>query len=82
MFANRLPGSELIGRSSFTLELLTSTQPHFKDVKVVGALIHMAGIEDSPSYKQWLDMPITATTCKETTVPQLAMDYSQAKDYQ
>ncbi|KAH6855502.1 hypothetical protein B0I37DRAFT_395565 [Chaetomium sp. MPI-CAGE-AT-0009] len=55
--------------------------PGFKDVKVVGALIHMAGAEESPSYKKWLEMPLTATTCKMTTVPQLAMDYSQAKDY-
>ncbi|KAK5659469.1 hypothetical protein OQA88_670 [Cercophora sp. LCS_1] len=55
--------------------------PDFKDVVVVGALIQMAGIEEAPAYKQWLAMPTTATTCKMTTVPQLAMDYSQAKEY-
>ena len=48
---------------------------------VVGALIQMAGINEAPAYKKWLEMPTTATTCKMTTIPQLAMDYSQAKDY-
>ncbi|RFU78088.1 6-hydroxy-d-nicotine oxidase [Trichoderma arundinaceum] len=56
-------------------------QPDFKDIVVLGALIQIAGVEEAPAYKKWLEMPTTATTCKMTTVPQLAMDYSQAKNY-
>ncbi|KAL7929298.1 hypothetical protein V8C35DRAFT_316036 [Trichoderma chlorosporum] len=56
-------------------------KPEFKDIVVLGALIQIAGVEEAPAYKKWLQMPTTATTCKITTVPQLAMDYSQAKNY-
>ncbi|RYP24613.1 hypothetical protein DL765_000439 [Monosporascus sp. GIB2] len=42
---------------------------------------YTAGLERAPAYKKWLKMPTIANTCKITTIPQVVVDYGQAKDY-
>ncbi|KAK4062461.1 CAZyme family AA7 [Trichoderma aggressivum f. europaeum] len=80
-FTDNVPADVDSNLLCFFTYTVSIANPDFKDIVVLGALIQIAGVDEAPAYKKWLHMPTTATTCKITTVPQLAVDYSQAQNY-
>jgi len=45
------------------------------------AYVQVAGVEDAPAYKRWLELPKTTTTYKMKMFVDIAADYAQPLNY-
>ncbi|KAK4223154.1 6-hydroxy-D-nicotine oxidase protein [Podospora fimiseda] len=52
--------------------------PEFKDVVVASAFVQVGGVENATAYKEWQELPSIMSTCKPTTLLDIATEYSVA----